>query len=263
MVLVGGGLFCLPTVLQMEPRLHRAETLQVVGPANGASGKGSRSSRRGVAAARIAATAPRQFYGALREAPLSELETLSSLRPRAFDTARAPGLDIENPQVAAFTNPTAVTPTQVSFPAPSTTPFPSDPGIGPFIGGPLPVTPTPPAPPPVVTPPVVTPPVVTPPVVTPPVVTPPDGPPVVTPPDNPPGQPPVVVTPPEPPTIDPVIFPPPDSGNPGSGGPGTNGGPPGGPTGTIPEPSAWMELILGAGLAGAALRRRRPAWAGL
>lgn len=261
-----GGLFSLPTVLQMEPHPQRADTLQVVGPAASATGHGAGSSRGRGRPAQIAAAAQRPFYGALREAPPSELETLSSLRGRASSTPRPAGLEVQNPQIGDFSTPAAVASTPVSFPAAPAPSFPAEPGTV-LIGGPSgpPTTPNPPAPPvivpPVVTPPVVTPPV-TPPVVTPPVTTPP-GPPVVTPPDNPPVSPPGVVTPPEPPIIDP--FPPPPDGGPGPGDPGPGGpgpggpgpGGPGGPPPGVPEPSVWIELILGAGLAGAALRQRR------
>jgi hypothetical protein len=125
---------------------------------------------------------------------------------------------------------------------------PSGPDQGfPFVTAPGGATPSPP----VVSPLSVDPPITGP--VTPP-VTPPDNP--VTPPD--PFVPPPVV----PPIVAPFVAPPidpvgptkpilPDPGGPGSG---TQGG---GPVAGIPEPAVWLELVLGAGLAGAALRRAR------
>ncbi|MGZ6014465.1 MAG: hypothetical protein ACXWKM_01855 [Phenylobacterium sp.] len=255
MTFVGAGFFCLPTVLQIERLAQRAETLQVMAPASPGGAHGAGSSRRGARPGRIAATAPRPFYGALREAPPSELETLSSLRGRAASVPARQDLEAENPQVASFAAPAAaVSPTAVSFPGPSTPSFPSEPGT--LIGGPPPVTPPTTPSPPVIVPPIVIPPVVTPPTVTPPTVIP-----VVTPSDNPPVVTPLPpLTPDNPPIIDPY-QPPIDGGGPGPGGPGPGNpgpgdpGPGGGPSGAVPEPSVWMELILGAGLAGAALRR--------
>jgi len=101
-----------------------------------------------------------------------------------------------------------------------------------------------------------------PPVVAPPSVDPPiTGP--VTPPDNPVTTPDPFVPPPVvPPIVAPFVAPPTDPGGPGGpflpdpGGPGsgTQGG---GPVAGVPEPAVWLELVLGAGLAGAALRRAR------
>jgi hypothetical protein len=253
---VGAGLFCLPAMLQIERHPQRAETLQVLGPASPGGGHGGAGPRRGARSGRIAMVAPRPFYGALREGSPSELETVSSLRGRAATVAASDDIEVDNPRIGSFATPAAAASTEVSFVTPSIPSFPLEPTI---LTGTSPVTPTTPETP---TPPVIAPPIVIPPVVTPP-VTPPTTPPVVTPPDNPPVTPPVVVTPPDPSTVDP-FQPPIDGGNPDPGGPDPGGSDPGGlnpiapsgPPGTVPEPSVWMQLILGAGLAGAALRRR-------
>jgi len=120
------------------------------------------------------------------------------------------------------------------------------PGLPPLpTGGFVSPTPPPTLPGVPVTPPVgppVGPPVVGPPVVGPPVV----GPPVVGPPDTPPGQPPVVGPPGQPPV-----------GPPGQPPIGPPTGPPVTPPLTsVPEPGTWGLMIIGLGLAGAALRRR-------
>jgi hypothetical protein len=78
---------------------------------------------------------------------------------------------------------------------------------------------------------------------------PPVGPPTVTPPQTPPDTPPVT-PPPGPPPVPPV-------GPPVGPPPITPAEPPGPPVTPIPEPSTWALMILGFGLAGAGLRRRR------
>jgi hypothetical protein len=256
---VAVAFLCLPTMLQIEPHPQRAEALRVVGPADAPGGRGAGSRRRGARSTQVATSAPRPFYGALREGLPSELETLQGgLRARNADAVRQ-DLEIENPQVGSFVIPASTSSTPSPFPGLSPPSLPGDPAIG-VIAGPQPVTPTtPPTTPGTPTPPVIDP-IIAPPIVTPPVTT-PTGPTVITPPDNPTVSPPVVIDPPGPPTIDPL--PPtidggtPDPVNAGLPGIGVlTSGDSGGPSGAVPEPSVWMELILGAGLAGAALRRR-------
>ena len=234
----------LPTVLQTELLPQRADVLQGAG---GGAGGGKGRASHAVPRRQIAAQTRQPFYGAVRDAPLSALETLSNLRARGATAPRQANLELENPQVESF----AASEPTIPFSGPLAIPD-SDPTapIG-AIGGvapPVSTGPGDPITPPIVIPPVVAPPVITPPVVTPPVVTPPIGgpttPPVVTPPDNPPVTPPVVI-PPDPPPTDPGLP------------IGPIGGGPGGPGPPIPEPATWIQLILGAAMVGAVLRRRR------
>jgi hypothetical protein len=91
---------------------------------------------------------------------------------------------------------------------------------------------------------------------------------------SPPGVEPPVIGPPVTPPVAGTPTPPPDlpfeelpltrddaltGAGPGDGGPGSGGGQGGDdpPASGIPEPAAWVELILGAGIAGALLRRAR------
>ncbi len=235
-----GGLFVLPTVLQTEPAPGRADAVQVADSGSGGPG-GRRSASRG-AHGRKAAPTSRPFYGGVREAPLSELETLSSLGARGENLPHQASFETASPQIEDFSTPAAAISESGPFALPSP---PIDPvgGTG-GVAPPITTNPGNPTTPPVIVPPVVTPPVVTPPVITPPVVTPP----VVTPPVVDPTPP--VVIPPSPPTVDPGF--PSGPGGGGPGGPGTPGGP-----GVIPEPATWIQLILGAGMVGAMLRRRR------
>jgi hypothetical protein len=244
--MVVGGLFVLPTVLQTEPQPQRADAVQAEGAGGGAGGGKGRSSH--AASYRQTAAQTRQpFYGGVRDAPLSALETLSSLRARGASAPQRASLELENPQVESFSTASA----DLSSLAPLAIPDGQILPIGAVGGVAPPVTTNPgnPITPPIIIPPVVTPPVVTPPIVTPPVVTPPitgpTTPPVITPPDDPPVTPPVVI-PPDPPPADPG-FP----SGPIGGGPGGPGRP-----GPIPEPATWIQLILGAAMVGAVLRRR-------
>lgn len=245
---LAASLFMWPAILQIEKLPSRVETLKLLGAAeaDGDHGGGSRRGKAPRAGSRpprgLTSNAPN--YGALREGLPSVLAaqlppatpTAVALQDlaQAIEFAQAP--PTESGPVPPFTLPTSRQPDPeplVGFPGP---------------GGNPPVTNPPVVDPVVVNPPVTNPPVVDPGNPPPPVVTPPDGNPPVVPPVGPPP-----VTNPNPPVEGPGggTFTPP--GDPGGGDPG--GGNP--PVSGVPEPSVWMELILGAGLAGASLRRMR------
>jgi|GEM_PF-4648263 len=246
---LAAALFLWPAILQIEKLTHRAESLKVLGqaeaggPAAGHRGTGQphhAGYRRGGPAA------PTPSYGALREALADVLE--AQLPPvMTLADARAP--DLVRQLLLDATAPSRGGP-DLSFPLSR----PSTPDTG-VIFGPA----GPGGGPPVTNPPVVDPGGPNPPVIDPPVVDPGTPPPVVTPPD---GHPPVVppppppVTNPNPPVEGPGggTFTPP--GDPGGGGP--SGGNP--PIPPVPEPAVWLQLVVGAGLAGAALRRARARW---
>lgn len=243
LAVLAASAFLWPAILQIEKLPARVESLKVLGPAERGQGGDSQKGRGRTARAGHRAgglTPPAPNFGALREGLPSVLE--AQLPPAA--TTAAAVLAQQFAQPIDFSQPA----TPQGGPAdPFNLPTPNvvDP-----IGG----TPGPGVAPPVTNPPVTPPPVVNPPVTNPPpVVDPGTPPPVVTPPDGPP---PVVSPPPvaPPPVISPNppggTFTPP--GDPGGGGPG-GGGPPTG----VPEPAVWLDLVLGAGLAGAALRRAR------
>jgi len=244
---LAAALFLWPAILQIENLIHRAESLKVLGqaeaggPAAGHRGAGQphhAGYRRGGPAA------PTPSYGALREALADVLET--QLPPvMTLADARAP--DLVRQLLLDATAPSRGGP-DLSFPLAR----PSTPDTG-VIFGPA----GPGGGPPVTNPPVVDPGGPNPPVIDPPVVDPGTPPPVVTPPDgHPPVVPPPPVTNPNPPVEGPGggTFTPP--GDPGGGGP--SGGNP--PIPPVPEPAVWLQLVVGAGLAGAALRRARARW---
>jgi hypothetical protein len=97
----------------------------------------------------------------------------------------------------------------------------------------------------------------------PPIISQPPTDPPVTPPDNPvttpdPSGPPPLLPPGNPPPVTPQVGPGPvDPLLPDPGGPGGDGPAGDPPVSAVPEPGVWMELLLGAGLAGAALRHAR------
>ncbi|THD64426.1 PEP-CTERM sorting domain-containing protein [Phenylobacterium sp.] len=239
LALAVGTLAVWPTVLQIEPQRLLAESLGVAGaPGGGGPGGGARRAHapRPVRTAQARTPAPAPTYGALREAPPSELETLANLRQSGEQSPFA-----SNVQLASLEpSPDEATPPAGGLPSGDTPPLnpppaSPNPAVGsPLVGGGVPPVTVPPV---VVIPPITPPPVTTPPVTTPPDTTPPDTtPPVVTPPDGPPG----VIPPPDgPPVIDPI----------GPSGPGLPS--------AAPEPATWLYLLLGAGLTGAALRTRR------
>ncbi|MBS0360548.1 MAG: hypothetical protein JSR98_04145 [Proteobacteria bacterium] len=255
-------LAAIPTTLQIEPRRGaRLDTVRVIGPADEASGVAAGGRRAAPGRAMSLAKALPPYYGGVREAPPSELELRSALGPnRVISASDAPAL-VEDPgaafepsdatspiQPAAFSTPGGGPPS--TFPQPPSTPTP------PLIAGPV-TTPGTPANPPVTGPVTPTPPVVvSPPTTTNPPTPPTDGGnPVVSPPTGTPDGPPVVVvtTP-----VDPGVPGNPDTpqtpDDPGGFQPG--GGAPVNVT-AVPEPSIWVELIAGFGLAGGPLRRRR------
>ncbi|MGZ6014093.1 MAG: hypothetical protein ACXWK0_19820 [Caulobacteraceae bacterium] len=207
----------------------RLEALRLGGPGGhhdrgGVHGRSPRAwEPRARAAARAAIPAAQDLglLGALPPTVLGDLRNLPPIGPAV--SADLPAFGVEASAISSF-NP----------PSPPQGP---DPG-GPFVtapGGP--------------TPPVISQPPIAPPV-TPPdnPVTPPNppGPPPVGPPGNPPPvTPPPPVVPGGPAPFNPVVT------EPGGGSPG------GGPVMIVPEPAVWLELVLGAGLAGMALRRAR------
>ncbi|HEY3948512.1 PEP-CTERM sorting domain-containing protein [Phenylobacterium sp.] len=252
----------LPSMLQIEPpRGARLDALRVLGQADGASGGPRRGRHRGRASA-AATTRPAPVnYGALREAGPTELALQSGLAGNVPQAVQDIGpLSVSDPMPVSTSLLGANPATAAAFSFPNL-PFTSLPSLvtGPFISNPG-------APPTPVTPPVTTNPIdpgtpgvsPNPPViVTPPTTTP-------TPPDdgNPIVSPPTVIPPDGPPVV--VVTTPTDPGDPGTppitGDPGLS--PPGGSTpivapAGVPEPSTWVELIGGCGLAGALLRRRR------
>ena len=211
----------------------RLDTLRLggVGEADGGARGGLHAAHRSHARRTIvtaqAALPPLRGFGLLDALPSGELGDLQTVPPAE------PAISADLP---AFGRPASAI-TSFNPPTPSTRP---DPGL-PFVNAPGGTTPSPP-------------------IVSLPPVDPPITPPV-TPPDNP-------VTPPDPsvppPVVPPIVAPPtgpvgpgpiepflPDPGGPGGG---TQGG---GPVAGVPEPAVWLELVLGAGLAGAALRRAR------
>ena len=235
--IVAFSFFLWPLALRELAPL-RLETLRVAGiaEAGGGSAGGGGGRRHGRAARTVTAVRtarpPWRGFGLLSALPAGEPGDLQIVPPAT------PAVSADLP---AFSTPASAL---TAFNPPSSPPSGPDQGF-PFLttpGGPTPA-------PPVVSPPPVDPP-----------VSPPVDPPVV-PPDNP-------VTPPDPsvapPVVTPVTSPPigpggpdpikpflPDPGGPGGG---TQGG---GPVARVPEPGLWLELVLGAGLAGASLRRAR------
>jgi hypothetical protein len=217
----------------------RLDTLRVgaIADAGGGAAGGPPGKRR-VHAARTIVTAQAarpswrglDLMDALPPGPLADLQTLPPSEPAI--SADLPAFSTPASAIASF-NPR------------------SSSSSGPDQGFPFLTTPGGPAPaPPIVSLPPVDPPISPP-------VTPPDNP--VTTPD--PSVPPAVVAPP---IVAPFVAPPigpggpdpikpflPDPGGPGGG---TQGG---GPGAGVPEPAVWLELVLGAGLAGMSLRRAR------
>jgi hypothetical protein len=236
-----------PTVLQIEPHALRADSLGVAGANDGGAGLGGGRARasmlRGPASVRTS-RAPTPTFGALREAPPSELETLSSLRQSGAQGPFQQGV-VRAADAPGFVGPTVNLPSggELGGDAPPISPLTS-PAATPSDTAPIIATPSPGGTP-VTVPPIVVPPgAPTPPVTSPPVVTPP-GPPGGIPPTTPP----IVITPPDnPPVTDPITPIEPTGPNP-PGGPGL-------PSPT-PEPATWLEMLLGAGMVGAALRSRR------
>ena len=241
MLALAASIFMWPGLLQFEKLPARAAQLEVLGPAAPGGGGGAPSHGARVRSARLPhLNIPAPAYGALREGPAGlPFAQMASLDPQP----------IADPELVKAVSYTPLAPPSGPTGGPFVPPGLTDPRPEPgdFVGGPGPTGPTSPGNPPITTPtdpgpPVVGPPVVGPPVdpgnppVTPPVVGPPDGPPVVTPP--------------------PVTNPPPivDPDPPFTTQPTDPGGPP--PSGA-PEPGIWLELIVGAGLAGMALRRAR------
>jgi hypothetical protein len=245
-----------PSLLDSELGAKRIDTLRVLGPvaSQGAGVSAPGASRH---TPRIspghARTGLLPNFGALREGPMGLLtaDAAPPARPAALTGPAATDLVTGG-----------LGPLQTANPAPGFGPppiFPTMPSVGQpdpsIIYGPVPSPGGPPVTPPVVIQPVVTPPG-TPPVVTPPdqpPVVPPEPPPIVSPPSNPPpdgpgpGTPPVILNP-DPGTgcgLDPC------GSGPGGGGPGPN------PVSGAPEPALWLQIVLGTGLLGAAMRRRR------
>jgi hypothetical protein len=227
--IVAASFFLWPIALQHEFRTIRLDTVRL-GEAGGAAG---RAAGGRVHAGAHRGYAPRQIVTAAVTPGLQGLALLSPLPPSLLGSLE------RLPPIAAAVSadlPEFATPAAAisSFTSPS---IPGGPAPG-FVS--TPGGTNPPSPPPVIGQPPVDPPVTLP-------VTPPD-----------PSSPPPVILPP-------VTFPPPiDPAGPGPippiitdpGGPG-GGGPGGGPVAGIPEPGIWLELVLGAGLAGASLRSVR------
>jgi hypothetical protein len=233
MLSLAASAFMWPGLLQIEKLPARAEHLAVLGPADDSGGGLAASPRPVRHRTRLPhLNVPAPSFGALREGPTGPpFAQLSSLTPALLANP-----DLLKP--VSFTPQAPTAPPADPFVLPGPRPSPDD-----FVGGPGPAGPNRPGNPPITNPNDPGPPVVNPPVdpgappVTPPVVTPPDGPPPL--------------THPNPPVIDPTSPFTPD--DPVDGGPGGGGPPPSG----APEPGVWLELILGAGLAGIALRRAR------
>jgi hypothetical protein len=257
MLSLAAAVFMWPGLLQTENLPARAEHLQVLGPAqdSGPGGVHAAGPARRIARGIPHLNVPAPNFGALREGPASlPFNTFASLDPTP----------LANPELLEAVSNTPQTPP--GQPAvPFVLPDPTGPRPEPdsFVGGPGPTGPNPPTNPPITNPPDPVPPVVGPPVdpgnppVTPP-VSPPDGPPPVVTPTSPPltnPDPPPVVVPNQPfsPPFDPGG---PGGGGPGDGGPGGKGGDNPQPSGA-PEPGVWLDLVLGAALAGASLRRQR------
>jgi hypothetical protein len=259
--LMASAFFATATGLQIEAHQQQAETLRVLGPV-GASGSGAAGShprgRWNGAAAGVQPVA----LGALHEAPATGLQTLpgeaggfapSTLEFVAADPDGAiPASGRTNATPASFSGPSLFTP---SGPIGTAAPSPPTSGGLPTTGPVLPpITGLPLTSPPAVT----SPPVVPPPIV----VAPPTG--TLDPPTDPQVVAPPIVT--ALPPIDPSTGGPEGPTEPSMPGvPGPSGPQPATPLAAAPEPSTWLDLIVGLGLTGAALRRRasgrrRKAW---
>jgi hypothetical protein len=247
---LAASLFLWPALLQIEKLAPRIESLKVLGQAGAGGGHGGHTGKGGAQPPgyrRGGLVAPAPNLGALREGPANRLEALA---PPAT-TADVGAQDFVPPFDFGPTGPSQGGP-DVPFSLPR--PRPVDSGL--FVVGPGggPVTN-----PPVTDPGGPNPPVTNPPVTNPPVdpgTPPPPGPPDTHPPVVPPPVGPTPVTDPGPPVLGPggTFTPPDDPGGPGPG-PDPRGGNP--PIPGVPEPAVWLQLVLGAGLAGAALRRAR------
>ena len=249
------GLLVWPGLLDSELQ-KRLDSLRVLGPVAGQAGGGGPAGHRTPrhAGPRLARAPLPPNFGALREGAAGPLgaqvapaqEVAQALTDPLSAELVSRGVD---PFLPAVAGPGGGTP----FAPPS---FPPIQPPDPVIGGPGPSPGGPPTQPPD-------------PVINPPVVNPPSQPPVVTPPDQPPvvpPEPPPIVSPPTTPPGGPGPGVPPVVPNPGpgvscgadpcgGGGGGGGGGPP--PVSGAPEPALWLQMVLGTGLAGAALRQRR------
>ncbi len=238
-IALGVAIAMWPAILQIERLGHRAESLKVIGQTEVADGRGHGGGARQLLLPgyrRSGVTAPAPNYGALRE---GLPDVLAAHLPAAVTLADARESDFLQPLDFALADPSQGGP-DLPF---SGLPTPGTPDTGVIFGpsGPGGGTPG--------NPPVVDPGGTNPPVTNPPVVDPGQPqPPVVTPPLPPP------VTDPNPPVTDPGTLGPP--GDSGGTPPGTPPGDPPIPSG-VPEPAVWLQLVLGAGLAGASLRHAR------
>jgi hypothetical protein len=222
------GLFMWPAVLQFERLPQRLDSLRMLGPVGEPAAQGGGQPRR--ARRPIRSSAPAPSHGALRESPPAMLEAQPPPATTARLTTEDMGKAIERISFSSSAS-TSSSGSAGPFSVPilgTADPDPFAPLIPQGPGGPGP-----------------NPSVVNPPVVGPPVTTPPGG------------NPPVVQ-----PQVDPPVIPPGGPGGPLTPpfdftGPGPGPGDENPPAPAIPEPSAWIELILGAALAGTALRRSR------